>query len=124
MTGDSFINNVNLTDDGVINMQESATEFNATEIGLNEGIINLQGENQEVNVVTLTGEGGTVNTNSLNNKMSIGTVVDSPSVTVNGSGEIADAIYGGDATAQDLADVVTTGTGDFKKIRSFSNYYR
>lgn len=115
MTGDSFINNVNLTDDGVINMQESATEFNATEIGLNEGIINLQGENQEVNVTNLTGEGGTVNTNSLNNKMSIGTVVGSPSVTVNGSGEIADAIYGGDATAQDLARVVTTGTGDSEK---------
>ena len=115
MTGDSFINNVNLTDDGVINMQESATEFNATEIGLNEGIINLQGENQEVNVVTLTGNGGTVNTNSLDNKMSIGTVAHSTSVTVNGSGEIADAIYGGDATAQDLADVVTTGTGDSEK---------
>lgn len=115
MTGDSFINNVNLTDDGVINMQESATEFNATEIGLNEGIINLQGENQEVNVVTLTGEGGTVNTNSLDNKMSIGTVADSTSVTVNGSGEIADAILGGNATAQDLADVVTTGTGDSEK---------
>ena len=115
MTGDSFINNVNLTDDGVINMQESATEFNATEIGLNEGIINLQGENQEVNVVTLTGAGGTVNTNSLNNKMTIDTVADSTSVTVNGSGEIADAIYGGDATAQDLADVVTTGTGDSEK---------
>lgn len=114
MTGDSFINNVNLTDDGVINMQESATEFNATEIGLNEGIINLQGENQEVNVVTLTGEGGTVNTNSLNNKMSIGTVADT-SITVNGSGEIADAIYGGDATAQDLADVVTTVTGNSEK---------
>ena len=115
MTGDSFINNVNLTDDGVINMQESATEFNATEIGLKEGIINLQGENQEVNVVTLTGAGGTVNTNSLNNKMTIDTVADSTSVTVNGSGEIADAIYGGDATAQDLADVVTTGTGDSEK---------
>ena len=111
MTGDSFINNVNLTDDGVINMQESATEFNATEIGLNEGIINLQGENQEVNVVTLTGEGGTVNTNSLDNKMSIGTVGKDTAITVNGSGEIADAIYGGDATAQNLADVVTTGTG-------------
>ncbi len=110
MTGDSFINNVNLTDDGVINMQESATEFNATEIGLNEGIINLQGENQEVNVVTLTGEGGTVNTNSLDNKMSIGTVGKDTAITVNGSGEIADAIYGGDATAQNLADVVTTGT--------------
>lgn len=115
MTGDSFINNVNLTDDGVINMQESATEFNATEIGLNEGIINLQGENQEVNVVTLTGEGGTVNTNSLDNKMTIDTIADSTSITVNGSGEIADAIYGGDATAQDLADVVITGTGDSEK---------
>lgn len=115
MTGDSFINNVNLTDDGVINMQESATEFNATEIGLNEGIINLQGENQEVNVVTLTGEGGTVNTNSLDNKMTIDTIADSTSITVNGSGEIADAIYGGDATAQDLADVVTTGTDDSEK---------
>ena len=115
MTGDSFINNVNLTDDGVINMQESATEFNATEIGLNEGIINLQGENQEVNVVTLTGEGGTVNTNSLDNKMTIDTIADSTSITVNGSGEIADAIYSGDATAQDLADVVTTGTGDSEK---------
>ncbi len=115
MTGDSFINNVNLTDDGVINMQESATEFNATEIGLIEGIINLQGENQEVNVVTLTGTGGTVNTNSLDNKMNIDTIVGSPSVTVNGSGEIADAIYGGDATAQDLADVVTTGTGESEK---------
>lgn len=115
MTGDSFINNVNLTDDGVINMQESATEFNATEIVLNEGIINLQGENQEVNVVTLTGEGGTVNTNSLDNKMTIDTIADSTSITVNGSGEIADAIYGGDATAQDLADVVTTGTDDSEK---------
>ena len=110
MTGDSFINNVNLTDDGVINMQESATEFNATEIGLNEGIINLQGENQEVNVTNLTGNGGTVNTNSLDNKMTIKNVGKDTAITVNGSGEIADAIYGGDATAQNLADVVTTGT--------------
>lgn len=115
MTGDSFINNVNLTDDGVINMQESATEFNATEIGLNEGIINLQGENQEVNVVTLTGNGGTINTNSLKNKMNIKNVGKDTAITVNGSGEIADAIYGGDKTAQDLANVVTTGTGEFEK---------
>lgn len=115
MTGDSFINNVNLTDDGVINMQESATEFNATEIGLNEGIINLQGENQEVNVTNLNGTGGTVNTNSLDNKMTIDTIDDSTSITVNGSGEIADAILGGNATAQDLADVVTTGSGGSEK---------
>lgn len=115
MTGDSFINNVNLTDDGVINMQESATEFNATEIGLNEGIINLQGKNQEVNVTNLTGNGGTVNTNSINNKMNIDYVGKDTAITVNGSGEIADAIYGGDATAQDLANVVTTVTSGSKK---------
>lgn len=115
MTGDSFINNVNLTDDGVINMQESATEFNATEIGLNEGIINLQGKNQEVNVTNLTGNGGTVNTNSINNKMNIDYVGKDTAITVNGSGEIADAIYGGDATAQDLANVVTTVTGGSEK---------
>lgn len=71
----------------------------------------MQGENQQITATELDGAGGTVNTNSLNNKMSISTVADSTSVTVNGSGEIADAILGGNATAQDLADVVTTGTG-------------
>ena len=75
----------------------------------------MQGENQQITVTELDGAGGTVNTNSLSNKMSIGTVADSTSVTVNGSGQIADAILGGNATAQDLADVVTTGTGGSKK---------
>lgn len=116
MTGDSFINNITVENGGVVNVQEGVKEFNigtaadAGGITLNNGAINLQGENQEVNVTNLTGEGGTVNTNSLYNKMTIDTIVDSTSITVNGSGEIADAIYGGDATAQDLADVVTTGT--------------
>lgn len=83
---------------------------------LNDGVVNLDKmEGQTLEIEKLTGEGGTVNTNSLDNKMSIGTVVGSTSVTVNGSGEIADAIYGGDATAQDLADVVTTGTGESEK---------
>lgn len=123
MTGDSFINNVTVENGGVINVQEKVKEFNVGiadnsntgGITLNNGAINLQGENQEVNVTNLTGNGGTVNTNSLNNKMTIDTVDDSTSVTVNGSGEIADAILGGNATAQDLADVVTTGTGDSEK---------
>lgn len=116
MTGDSFINNITVENGGVVNVQEGVKEFNigtaadAGGIRLNNGAINLQGENQEVNVTNLTGNGGTVNTNSLNNKMTIGTVADRTSITVNGSGEIADAIYGGDATAQDLANVVTTGT--------------
>lgn len=123
MNGDSFINNVTVENGGVINVQKDVKEFNVGSaaddkggITLNNGIINLQGESQKITVTELDGTGGTVNTNSLNNKMSIGTVVGSPSITVNGSGEIADAIYGGDATAQDLANVVTTtGTGDSKK---------
>lgn len=118
MTGDSFINNITVENGGVVNVQESVKEFNVGilaagdkgGITLNNGVINLQGESQQITVTELDGTGGTVNTNSLNNKMSIGTVADSTSVTVNGSGEIADAILGGNATAQDLADVVTTGT--------------
>ena len=122
MTDDSFINNITVENGGFVNVQESVKKFNVGTaaddkggITLNNGIINLQGENQQITATELDGEGGTVNTNSLDNKMSIGTVVGSTSVTVNGSGEIADAIYGGDATAQDLADVVTTGTGDSEK---------
>lgn len=130
MTGDSFINNITVENGGVVNVQEKVKEFNVGiadnsytrgdnsntgGITLNNGAINLQGENQEVNVTNLTGEGGTVNTNSLYNKMTIDTIVDSTSITVNGSGEIADAILGGNATAQDLADVVTTGSGGSEK---------
>ena len=118
MTGDSFINNITVENGGVVNVQEGVKEFNigtaadAGGITLNNGVINLQGESQQITVTELDGEGGTVNTNSLNNKMTIDTVYDSTSITVNGSGKIADAIYGGDATAQNLADVVkTTDTG-------------
>ena len=116
MTGDSFINNITVENGGVVNVQEGVKEFNigtaadAGGIRLNNGVINLQGESQQITVTELDGTGGTINTNSLYNKMTIDTIVDSTSITVNGSGEIADAIYGGDATAQDLADVVTTGT--------------
>lgn len=124
MTDDSFINNVTVENGGVINVQEGVKEFNVGSIAngdkgggitLNNGIVNLQGENQQITVTELDGAGGTVNTNSLNNKMRIGTVADATSITVNGSGEIADAILGGNATAQDLADVVTTGTDDSEK---------
>lgn len=122
MSGDSFINNITVENGGVVNVQESVKAFNVGSLAadkggitLNNGIINLQGESQQITVTELDGTGGTVNTNSLNNKMSISTVADSTSVTVNGSGEIADAILGGNATAQDLADVVTTGSGGSEK---------
>lgn len=125
MNGDSFINNVTVENGGVINVQKEVEEFNvgiAADSGndkggitLNNGAINLQGKNQKVNVTNLNGNGGTVNTNSLDNNMNIDKVGTDTAITVNGSGEIADAIYGGDATAQDLADVVTTGTGNSEK---------
>lgn len=121
MTGDSFINNITVENGGVVNVQEGVKEFNigtaadAGGIRLNNGVINLQGENQQITATELDGTGGTVNTNSLDNKMSIGTVADRTSITVNGSGEIADAILGGNAAAQDLADVVTTGSGGSEK---------
>lgn len=118
MTGNSFINNVTVENGGVINVQKDVKEFNVGiadksntgGITLNNGAINLQGKNQEVNVTNLNGNGGTINTNSLDNKMNIDKVDKDTAITVNGSGEIADAIYGGDATAQDLANVVTTDT--------------
>lgn len=123
MTDDSFINNITVENGGVVNVQEGVKEFNVGSLAaddnggitLNNGIINLQGESQQITVTELDGTGGTVNTNSLNNKMSIDTVGKDTvgkdtAITVNGSGEIADAIYGGDATAQNLANVVTTGT--------------
>lgn len=122
MTDDSFVNNITLTNSGTVNVQNdvdkfNADKFNADKVAMNDGIISMQGDGQKVNVTNLTGAGGTVNTNSLENKMTIDTVGKDTAITVNGSGEIADAIYGGDATAQDLADVVTTGTGtgDSKK---------
>lgn len=115
MTDDSFVNNITLTNSGTVNVQNDVDKFNADEVAMNDGIISMQGDGQQVNVTNLTGTGGTVNTNSLDNKMTIDTIADSTSITVNGSGEIADAIYGGNATAQDLADVVTTGTGNSEK---------
>lgn len=115
MTDDSFVNNITLTNSGTVNVQNDVDKFNADKVAMNDGIISMQSDGQKVNVTNLTGAGGTVNTNSLENKMTIDTVGKDTAITVNGSGEIADAIYGGDATAQELADVVTTVTGDSEK---------
>lgn len=119
MTGNSFINNVTVENGGVINVQKDVEEFNVGiaadsdddkgGITLNNGVINLQGESQQITVTELDGTGGTVNTNSLYNKMNIKDVDKDTAITVNGSGEIADAIYQDSAKAQDLANVVTSG---------------
>lgn len=108
MTGDSFVNNVTLNNGGTINVQEDVTKFNAEDVSMNNGIIDMQGSGQSVNINNLSGT-GVVNTESLGNKMTIDTVDIGASLTVNGSGDIADEIYQGKATAQDLTEVVKTG---------------
>lgn len=97
--------------------KEGSAYIALNKLTLNDGVVNLDKmEGQTLEIDNLIGNGGTVNTNSLDNKMNIDKVdTKDTAITVNGSGEIADAIYGGDKTAQDLANVVTTGTGESEK---------
>ena len=114
MTGDSFVNEANVKDGGSINVQENVDEFTAGKISLNNGKLNLQGEKQAVNITNLNGA-GTVATNSLDNKVNVKSVADNSNITVLGSGDIADAIKSDASNAQQLANVVTTGSGDDAK---------
>lgn len=107
MTDDSFVNDVVLKNGGTINVQDSVERFNIDKADMNNGIIDMQGSAQSVNITELKGT-GVVNTNSLDNTMTIKDAADA-SLTVNGSGDIADAIYQDSAKAQDLANVVTSG---------------
>lgn len=113
MTNDSFVNNVNLSNGGVINVQENAERFNADEAEMNEGVINLQGENQEVNVTTLTGDKANVIVNSLNSTVNVGTN-NNTGLTLTGSSEITNSFDSANVNAgmQDLADVMQITNGD------------
>ena len=74
-------------------------------VNLVGGNINLEGSGQQINVVDkLSGE-GQITTNSLNNHVTIGEDKTS-NLTVNGTKEVTDAIASGNASLQDLADVV------------------
>lgn len=103
MTGDSFANDVTVSDGGKINVQEGAKNFTADSIAMNNGNINLQGSGQKAEVKELKGEGGTITTNSLDNKLDIGTKADDAKLKVEGSGEIGDKILAGEATLEELA---------------------
>ena len=79
-------------------------------LALNNGIINLDSSNlagdDAVNIENLKGNGGTINTDSVSNKLSIENKAADTSLTVNGTKEVTDAIASGNASLQDLADVV------------------
>lgn len=89
---------------------------------LNNGIINLNKlEGQALEIEKLGGTGGIVNTNNLESSIKIGELANNsnglaPSITVNGSGEIADAIYQSKEKAQELANVVTLTSDDKKTV--------
>lgn len=113
MTNDSFVNDVTLSNGGVINVQENAERFNADEAEINDGVINLQGDKQEVNVGTLSGESATVNVASKNNKMNITKSNAIDSLTVAASGNYAEQLVQNNVneSLQNLANQVVDNTG-------------
>ena len=109
MTGDSFINTVNVADGGVINVQKEVTKFNAGSVALNDGTVNLQGTNQVVNANKVAGS-GTITTTDTTNQMTIGEKAADTSLTIKGVGEKlnADALAKDSELAQKLAGTVVT----------------
>ena len=105
MTGDSFVNNADVSNGGSINVQEGVNKFDAGNLKLENANLNLQGNNQNVTVDDLQGNSGKITTNSLDNHVTIGEDKTS-NLTVNGTKEVTDAIANGEANLQKLADVV------------------
>ena len=105
MTGDSFVNNAEVSNGGSINVQESVSQFDAGKLKLDNANLNLQGNNQNVTVDDLQGNSGKITTNSLDNHVTIGEDKTSK-LTVNGTKKVTDAIASGNASLQNLADVV------------------
>ena len=79
-------------------------------LALNNGVVNLDSNNfagdNAVKIENLEGTGGTINTNNVDNNISINSKAADTSLTVNGTKEVTDAIASGNASLQDLADVV------------------
>ena len=105
MTDDSFVNNADVSNGGSINVQKGANEFKADNLKLENANLNLQGNNQNVTVDNLQGNSGKITTNSLNNHVTVGED-NTSNLTVNGTKDVTDAIASGNASLQDLADVV------------------
>ena len=84
------------------------TELN--NLTIDGGIINLDSSKlnteDSLQIQNVTGTGGTINTDNVNNKLSIDSKAADTNLTVNGTKEVTDAIANGNASLQDLADVV------------------
>ena len=109
--GGSFTGSVT---DGTVKSAGEAATFAANRtpaagVTLDFGSGSVWNVTGESTVNTITGE-GTISTDDLNNKVIVNDAADA-SLTVNGSGNIADAIYQDSAKAQELANVVVTSGG-------------
>ena len=88
MTGDSFINNVNVADGGAINVQEAAKVFNADKVALDAGNINVTGTNEEENeqkvtINDLTSNDGTINMQGSEQNITVVNALTSNNTTIN-----------------------------------------
>ena len=113
MTGDSFINDLTLAENGAVNMSEDANEFNASAIEMNNGVLNLNGDGQEVNVTNLTGSDGTVAVNSLNSTINVANNANT-GLTVSGSSNVTNSFDENNISGsmQKLADVMNIEGGN------------
>ena len=105
-TGDAAIG-----EKATVNIEANAMK---TETLAVNGTANLIGGNAKVETKNLSGDNGTVTTDSLDNSISAGSST-ANGLTVQGTGDIADAIQRDASNAQKLADVVSTGEGEAKK---------
>ena len=90
---------------------ESGMKYSAlNNLTIDGGIINLDSSKlttaDAVQIQNVKGTGGTINTDNVANKLSIDNKAADTSLTVNGTKEVTDAIASGNASLQNLADVV------------------
>ena len=105
-TGDATI-----AKDAAVNVKANGMKVATLKL---DGTANLVGGNANVETGELSGDNGTVTTDSLDNSISAGSST-ANGLTVQGTGDIADAIQRDASNAQKLANVVSTGEGESKK---------
>ena len=105
-TGDAAIEK-----DAAVNVK--ADEMKTATLKL-DGTANLIGGKANIETGELSGNNGTVTTDSLDNSISAGNST-ANGLTIQGTGDIADAIQRDASNAQKLANVVSTGEGEAKK---------
>lgn len=125
MTNDSFVNDIELSNGGVVNVLSNAERFNADDIEMNNGIINLQGNNQSVNVGNLTGSNGTVTVADENNKMQINQTNTINSLTVAANQAYSEQLVQNDmgVSLQQLADQVVDSSDTANEKSAATNLY-